>query len=133
MADDQCGICGLAAEPVLLQMCFRCDTLYHLNPYSNVAGIDCGDAIIGTELGLYYYCSPCIVAINEELNELVLQESQQREAQQRQPGWRATPAADAAPSEAPAPSSAPASATPSAAPPRAAGSPPRRRFRRIDQ
>lgn len=129
MTDDNCGICGLGAEPVLLQMCFRCDTLYHLNPYSNVEGIDCGDAIIGTELGLYYYCSPCIVAINDELNELVMQESQQRESE-RQPGWRAP---GATVPETPAAPSPPPSSSPSPAPPRAAGSPPRRRFRRIDQ
>ncbi len=128
MADDACGICGVAAEPVLLQMCFRCDTLYHLNPYSNVEGIDCGDAVIGAELGLYYYCSPCIVAINEEINELVMQESQQREAQ-RQPGWRAPGTVSEAPAE---PSAPPPSSTPPAAP-RATAAPPRRRFRRIDQ
>lgn len=132
MADDACGICGVAAEPVLLQMCFRCDTLYHLNPYSNVEGIDCGDAIIGTELGLYYYCSPCIVAINDEINDLVLQESQQREAE-RQPGWRAASAPGTTVSETPAPPPTKPSTAPPAAPPRAVGSPPRRRFRRIDQ
>jgi hypothetical protein len=126
MADEleNCGICGVGAEPVLLQMCFRCDVQYHLNPYSNREGIDCGDAIIGPELGVYYYCSPCLVAINDEINALVLQESQALEVQRR-PGWTALPPTV----EAPAPSAPPPARS---APPRPAGSPPRRRFRRID-
>ncbi len=126
MADDleNCGICGLDAEPVLLQMCFRCDVQYHLNPYSNREGIDCGDAIIGPELGVYYYCSPCLVAINDEINALVLQESQALEVQ-RTPGWTATPPmSPAAP--------APAATSDAPRPPRPAGAPARRRFRRID-
>lgn len=114
MADEGCGICGLEAEPLLLQVCFRCDVSYHLNPYSNREGIDCGDAIIGPELGVYYYCAPCLVAINDEVNALVAQQAQAMEIERR-PGWTATP-----------PSSVPP------APPRPAGAPPRRRFRRID-
>lgn len=127
---EACGICGLDAEPVLLQMCFRCDTQYHLNPYSNREGIDCGDAIIGPELGVYYYCAPCLVAINDEINAAVLQQTQEMEMERR-PGWTAPgvtpsvvfepPAARPAPSEAPRP-----------APSRPTGAAPRRRFRRID-
>ncbi|MGE3856675.1 MAG: hypothetical protein AB7G21_06945 [Dehalococcoidia bacterium] len=125
---ETCGICGVDAEPLLLQMCFRCDTQYHLNPYSNREGIDCGDAIIGPELGVYYYCAPCLVAINDEINALVLQETQAQEMERR-PGWVAPGMAASMPSaEAPAPTPPPARS----APPRPAGSPPRRRFRRID-
>lgn len=126
MATDTCGICELEAEAVLLQMCFRCDVTYHLNPYSNVEGIDCGDAIIGPELGVYYYCAPCLVAINDEFNHLAAQEAQAIEVQRR-PGWTATPPPSHTPTASPPPPA------PRAAVPRAAGTPPRRRFRRIDQ
>lgn len=125
MADDNCGICGLVAEPVLLQLCFRCDVSYHLNPYSNREGIDCGDAIIGPELGVYYYCSPCLVAINDEVNVLIAQQTQATEIERR-PGWTAAP-----PAAQPVARSSPQPATPKP-PARPAGSPPRRRFRRID-
>jgi hypothetical protein len=126
MADESesCGICGVEAEPVLLQMCFRCDVQYHLNPYSNREGIDCGDAIIGPELGVYYYCAPCLVAINDEVNALVLQQTQAME-QERRPGWVAPGFSSPAVEPASPPPARPA-------PPRPAGSPPRRRFRRIE-
>ncbi len=129
---DPCGICGLEADPVLLQMCFRCDSLYHLNPYSNREGIDCGDAVIGPELGVYYYCTPCLVVINDEINTMVSQEAQAMEVERR-PGWTATPpAAPATPP--PSRAEVPAPTDPPAAPParRPAEAPPRRRFRRID-
>ena len=51
-------------------------------------GIDCGDAVIGPEMGVYYYCEPCLVAINAEINAAVFAETQTM-AEQRQPGWRA--------------------------------------------
>ena len=129
MADELeiCGICGVGAEPVLLQMCFRCDVQYHLNPYSNREGIDCGDAIIGPELGVYYYCAPCLVAINDEVNALVFQQTQEQEIERR-PGWTAPGMVAPA---APVPAAAPPKNTPP--PARPTGTTPRRRFRRIDQ
>ena len=127
MADDNCGICGLEAAPVLLQLCFRCDVSYHLNPYSNRDGIDCGDAIIGPELGVYYYCSPCLVAINDEVNVLIAQQTQET-AIERRPGRTAAPAAPP-----PSPPAAQPAAAQAAAPARPGGSPQRRRFRRIDE
>jgi len=130
MADEleTCGICGVGAEPVLLQMCFRCDTQYHLNPYSNREGVDCGDAIIGPELGVYYYCAPCLAAINDEINALVLQETQAQELDRR-PGWTAPGVTPSTPARAEAPAPPPVRPAP---PPRPATSTPRRRFRRID-
>ncbi|MFA7248434.1 MAG: hypothetical protein WC273_02265 [Dehalococcoidia bacterium] len=100
MADGRCDVCGVEAEPVLLHACFRCDAKYHLNPYSNVDGIDCGDAVLGPEEGLFYYCAPCLDEIDREFKAFF--------AGIRKP---------VQPPERPA----------------TAGSPPRRRFRRIDR
>lgn len=112
MLDPNCGICGLVAEPTLLQACFRCDVTFHLNPYANVEGIDCGDAVIGLELGVYFYCTPCLGAMNDEANAFAAQQAREL-AIERRPGWTATP--------------------PLAVPPRRpAAAPRRRRFRRID-
>ena len=117
MAETSCGICGLAAEAALLQACFRCDATFHLNPYSNVAGIDCGDAVLGVELGVYCYCTPCLAAMNDEANAFAAQQAREREIERR-PGWTAAP---------------PALAEPLAAPLRVpAAAPRRRRFRRTD-
>ena len=111
MLDANCGICGLAAEPTLLQACFRCDVTFHLNPYANVAGIDCGDAVAGVEMGVYFYCTPCLGAMNDEANALAAQYAREREIERR-PGWRAAP--------------------PLPAPTRSTTAAPRRRFRRVD-
>lgn len=155
MTANRCGICELEADPILLQMCFRCDTNFHLNPYNTTDGIDCGDAVVGEEMGVYYYCGPCLVAMNEEMSIVMAQQAQSASPGSG-PGWRATPGdpmgmdpmaammgmmgmppgmgpMDGMPpgafgAPAPAPSSPPA-ARPA---PKPAGSPPRRRFRRID-
>ena len=67
MADTRCAVCGLEDDPVLLARCFRCGETFHLNPYSNRPGRDCGDAILGeVEMGVHYYCNPCLEAMNVE-------------------------------------------------------------------
>ena len=63
----RCGVCGIEDEPELLTYCFRCAIMFHLNPYSNRPGRDCGDAVLGeVELGVFYYCEPCLVILNDE-------------------------------------------------------------------
>ncbi len=88
---SRCGICGLDAAPVLLQQCFRCSTRFHLNP-TNRAGIDCGDAVLGSvpgmEFGVEYYCTPCIGALNDEIVEATAAQAR-LDAVERRPGWRA--------------------------------------------
>ena len=133
MATDICGICSLEADILLLQSCFRCDTTYHLNPSSKDPGIDCGDALIGPELGVYYYCNPCLTAINDEEIALTAQQAQlqmQASSIQRTPGWTMPGLAAPGAPEPAAPPPVRASTPPQ---PRTAGATPRRRFRRIDQ
>jgi hypothetical protein len=57
-----CRVCGEAEpRPELLSECFGCDRPFHLNPYANRPGKDCGDAWIGDDaLTLQFYCRDCI-------------------------------------------------------------------------
>ena len=55
-----CEICDEESSLELLQHCFSCNRSYHLNPFSNKPGKDCGDAVIGESLGVYYYCHDCL-------------------------------------------------------------------------
>jgi hypothetical protein len=57
----RCAICG-EPEPnvALLSDCFDCGAWFHLNPYSDRPGIDCGDAVLGETLGVHFYCLRCI-------------------------------------------------------------------------
>ena len=90
-APTTCGICGVEAAPRLIQRCLRCDTAFHLNPYSNVEGIDCGDAVMNTAddgFGVDYYCNPCIGAVNDEIVEATAAQVR-LDAVERRPGWRA--------------------------------------------
>lgn len=91
MTERQCGICELVAGARLLQECFRCNTPFHLNPYSNVEGIDCGDAVLASDpesFGIEYYCNPCIDAINDEIQ--AAEAARKRlDGVERRPGWRA--------------------------------------------
>lgn len=84
---DRCGICGLEAPPVLLQVCQRCDVRFHLNPSAARAGIDCGDALLGPDPGVDYFCHPCLQAIHEETVESERREDAARGVERR-PGWR---------------------------------------------
>ena len=64
-----CAVCGDdEASAELLAECFECGASYHLNPYNNRPGRDCGDAIIGETLGVHYYCEPCLVAMDPGSN-----------------------------------------------------------------
>jgi hypothetical protein len=59
-----CAVCGQAEPDArLLQNCFECGNPFHLNPRTDVAGKDCGDAWIGESLGVEYYCQTCIDAM----------------------------------------------------------------------
>jgi hypothetical protein len=62
MSDEMvtCEICDEQSISELLQQCFSCSRTYHLNPFSNKPGRDCGDAVIGESLGVYYYCRACM-------------------------------------------------------------------------
>ncbi len=95
---DTCGICALVAAPGLLQACFRCDVRFHLNPYAHVAGIDCGDAVLGPEAGVVYYCAPCLEAINDEVLAAEAASAQARNIERR-PGWRAAPPTSTSPTQ----------------------------------
>ena len=56
-----CDVCGLAVpDSRNIQQCFSCDRWFHLNPRQDIAGIDCGDAWLGADLGVEYYCQVCI-------------------------------------------------------------------------
>ena len=62
-ADLTCAVCGETAEAAtLLAECFECDRWFHLNPYSNQPGKDCGDAVIGPTDGIETTCNECIEA-----------------------------------------------------------------------
>lgn len=61
----RCAICGEHGTSEFLQDCFRCGRSYHLNPYNNQPGKDCGDALIGPSLGVSYLCDICLEEINE--------------------------------------------------------------------
>jgi hypothetical protein len=65
--DTRCAICGLE-EPSArnLQVCYGCGATFHLNPRSDVVGIDCGDAWLGESLGLEYHCRICIELIERD-------------------------------------------------------------------
>jgi hypothetical protein len=101
----RCEICGEGGAVELLQDCFRCGRRYHLNPYNNQPGKDCGDAVIGASLGVQYLCDICLEELNVDATA------------GRQP-------AAAAPLVPPAPP------PPPPAPSRAPGETPRRRYRR---
>lgn len=58
---SRCDVCGLTeSDPKLLQNCFECTSLFHLNPRADVEGTDCGDAWVGDTLGVEYFCQRCI-------------------------------------------------------------------------
>ena len=64
MADDlTCAVCGdSVTDPGLLSECLACGSTFHLNPRSDVAGIDCGDVWSGDPEApaLQFYCQRCI-------------------------------------------------------------------------
>lgn len=61
--DLTCAVCDEAAEDVAhLAECIECDRWFHLNPYSNRPGKDCGDAVIGQTDGVETICNDCIEA-----------------------------------------------------------------------
>ena len=102
---SSCIVCAEESEQGVMAVCFRCGEWYHLNPYQNRPGKDCGIAAISDEeSGIDYYCNNCIEEMRMEFAD-----------EQR----RQNIAAKAAAAPAPAP-----------APPTSAA--PRRRFRRID-
>ncbi|MSQ35732.1 MAG: hypothetical protein EXR63_01110 [Dehalococcoidia bacterium] len=57
-----CTVCNEPEPPpALLSECFGCAQPYHLNPYANRPGKDCGDAWIGDDaLTLQFFCQRCI-------------------------------------------------------------------------
>ena len=61
--DLTCAICEeVAEEPAHLAECLECSRWFHLNPYSNRPGKDCGDAVIGMGDGIETTCNDCIEA-----------------------------------------------------------------------
>ena len=103
-----CIVCAEESDEAVMAVCFRCGDWYHLNPFQNRPGKDCGIAAIGDEeTGIDYYCQLCLEEMRIEMAE-----EQRRQNMLAEPP--ATPSAPAAP------------------PARAASPPPRRRFRRID-
>ncbi len=61
--DLTCAVCGEEAESAAwLSECFNCGRAFHLNPYQNRPGRDCGDALLGETLGVESYCADCLEA-----------------------------------------------------------------------
>ncbi len=124
MSDDlTCHVCGqTVTDAKLLADCDQCGKLYHLNPRSDVEGIDCGTAWagLGDSPSVQFFCQTCIDA---------------ETAQATPPEASPDVAAPTTQSDSPPPrSSAEASAqqTSSQPPPLAERPRSRRRFRRID-
>lgn len=92
---SRCEICGEHGTAEFLQDCFRCGRSYHLNPYNNQPGKDCGDALIGPSLGVHYLCDICL----EEINDAALTAESGRAA--------GAPPIPAAPAPPPAPTRTP--------------------------
>lgn len=126
----RCAICGVPEDvPAMLTTCFDCGEPYHLNPFSNRPGIDCGDAVLGETLGVHFYCQRCLDRLDAEA------------------AGKPPPPEDAAYARAEAaigaihgtslplpPHTAPPAAQPAAPAPRPGHAPrPRRRYRRIDR
>lgn len=106
-----CRVCGKREDdPALISYCADCARPFHLNPFNNREGIDCGDVWSGGEENpaLQFFCHPCMAAAHEE-------------AQRTVDGVSPPP---------PAPSPAAAASPNDNGPPPVV---PRRRYRRIDQ
>ena len=101
-----CIVCTEESDEAVMAVCFRCGDWYHLNPFQNRPGKDCGIAAISDEeTGIDYYCHPCIDDMRVEMADEMRRQNMTADA----------PAA-------PAPPPAPLAPTP----------PQRRRFRRIE-
>ena len=129
----RCAICGLdEPDERLLARCFDCGSWFHLNPRSDVEGLDCGDAWIGESLGITTYCSTCIDRRQQEA--LAAEGADAEMARNRGMMQALTPAA--LPPMPPAVAQSPASRSPGqggdALPPRAKRSSTGRRYRRVD-
>ncbi|HET6549977.1 MAG TPA: hypothetical protein VFG79_16050 [Solirubrobacter sp.] len=123
-AETTCAVCGgHEADPALLSRCFECGATFHLNPYSDRPGIDCGDAVIGPSMGVYFLCRPCLDAIDREAREAMGGSEHDRAAAMAQ--------AMLGSGFAPPPPTPASRVRPQA--PRPARRRPRRRYRRIDQ
>jgi len=138
-----CAICGLEEPDArLLARCFDCGATFHLNPRSDVEGIDCGDAWIGESLGIMTYCATCIARIQEET--LAAEGANAAAARNREmmqammPGAPLPPRASttlsamASESARTASGSGPAKRADSALPPRSKRTTSGRRYRRVD-
>ncbi len=113
---NRCEICGREEPDArLLEACSECGVTFHLNPRSDVEGIDCGDAVIGPELGVYFFCQRCIERAGGPAGGDPPSAGEQFAAPE--------------PGGAPELPSAPGVEAP---PPRASRAPGRRRYRRID-
>jgi hypothetical protein len=127
-----CDICGLVVDDArLIQQCFTCDRWFHLNPRQDVEGIDCGDAWLGPNLGVEYYCQVCID--EQQAEALDAHDGDARRLAQQQVMQMVTPGAmlpDSAPRRRQARPAADAR-TPTP-PPKPVREPRRRRYRRLD-
>lgn len=125
---DVCAICGeQELDRRLLHECFNCYRLYHLNPYANQPGKDCGDAVIGEEFGLYYYCEQCL----QEMAAMPNAPAPELGMLGVEPGGTA-PAAPVTPPESPSDGPQPSSSAVPGLPPRRPRASTPRRYRRID-
>ncbi|MEX1022145.1 MAG: hypothetical protein WD058_03255 [Dehalococcoidia bacterium] len=64
VSDLTCAVCEETAESAeWLSECLECRRPFHLNPYNNRPGRDCGDALLGGESsGVETFCSDCLAA-----------------------------------------------------------------------
>ncbi|HJM89912.1 MAG TPA: hypothetical protein QF624_09885 [Dehalococcoidia bacterium] len=131
---DRCLVCNeLEPDRSLLEVCFQCDNLFHLNPRNDTDGLDHGDAWLGPTLGVQFYCQTCIDEMDEEARVESGDPAHAILQQLSEAGMAPPPAA--LPS-----TGSPATSDPTAAPPASRSEPPprrqrparRRRYRRID-
>lgn len=128
-----CDVCGLAVEDArLIQQCFSCDRWFHLNPRQDVDGIDCGDAWLGQNLGVEYYCQVCIDEQRDEA--LAAHGGDAGRLAQHEVMQMVTPGAMMPPASTPPPSRRATRRDGDAAspPPKPVRTPRRRRYRRLD-
>ena len=131
---DRCLVCNeIEPDRSLLEVCFQCDNLFHLNPRNDTDGLDHGNAWLGETLGVQFYCQTCIDVMDAEAR-LASGDPANAILQQLTAAGMAPPPATPPSTGSPAPSE-PAAELPtsrSEPPPRRERPARRRRYRRID-
>ena len=123
----QCHVCGDTAEDEkLISECFSCGRPFHLNPYSSGDHRDCGDAMIGPNTGVEFWCNPCLSALEEAERDAGMHDPRAIFERLTSGDQLMSPPRTAPPESQPRP------AIPDAPPARRGRTTPPRRYRRID-